>query len=77
MVIGEGMEIGKTIELLSDYCDRGVATLDQDFKDAVKMGKKALILFAYGRSHRLDDTSLQLLLGAVRKEKDEPAAITK
>ncbi len=61
------MEIGKTIEQLSDYCDRGMVTLDQDFKDAVKMGKKALTLLAYDPAHRLDDASLQLLLGAERK----------
>jgi len=68
------MEIGKVIELLSDYCDRGMVTLDQDFKNAVKMGKKGLTLLAYDRSHRLDDISLQLLLNAERQEINEPAA---
>ena len=66
------MEVGKAIELLSDCCDRGMVTFDQDFKDAVKMGKKALILLAYETAHRLDDTSLQLLFGASRDERQVP-----
>ena len=61
------MTIDKAIEQLSDYCDRGVVTLDQDFKDAVEMGKKGLTLLAYDKAHRLSDLQLQLILGAERK----------
>jgi len=38
------MKVPKAIELLSDYCDRHCVTLDEDFRQAVKMGKEALIL---------------------------------
>jgi len=38
------MKVPKAIELLSDYCDRHCATLDEDFRQAVRMGKEALIL---------------------------------
>lgn len=62
------MEIGKAIDLLSDYCDRGCATLDADFKEAIRMGKKALTLLAYDRALRLDDETLYLLLGTTRKK---------
>ncbi|KKK65772.1 hypothetical protein LCGC14_2970790 [marine sediment metagenome] len=61
------MEIGKAIELLSDYCDRGSVTLDQDFKDAVRMGKQALILLSHRTTYCLDDHSLNLLREAQRK----------
>lgn len=61
------MFVEDAVEQLSDYCDRGVATLGQDFKEAVKMGKKALILLSTSTGHRLDDTSLKLLLDAERR----------
>ncbi|MBA7589054.1 hypothetical protein ES708_31128 [subsurface metagenome] len=66
------MEAGKVVEQLSDYCDRGVVTFSQDFKDAVRIGKKAVLLLAYDTAHRLDDTSLKLLLDVERRS-DEPA----
>ena len=72
MTAARAMDIGKAIELLSDCCDRGVVTFDQDFKDAVKMGKKALTLLAYDKAHRLNDESLQLLFGASRGESQVP-----
>ncbi|GAJ08974.1 unnamed protein product [marine sediment metagenome] len=37
------MEADKAIEQLSDYCDRGIVTLGDDFKNAVRAGKKALM----------------------------------
>ncbi|MBA7681819.1 hypothetical protein ES703_90160 [subsurface metagenome] len=64
------MEIGKTIEKLSDFCDRGCATLDEDFKNAVRIGKKGLTLLAYHPYFRLDDANLHLLLGAERRENE-------
>lgn len=36
------METDKAIEILSDSCDRGMTTLNDDFKDAVSMGRDAL-----------------------------------
>ncbi|MBA7693802.1 hypothetical protein ES703_102391 [subsurface metagenome] len=60
-------DIDKTIELLSDHCDRGATTLDDNFKEAVRMGKQGLQILAHSQGHRLDDLSLQLLLGAERK----------
>jgi len=60
------MDVDKAIEQLGDYCDRGIITLDNDFKEAVRMGKQGLILLAHSEGHRLDDSSLQLLLGAER-----------
>ena len=60
-------DIDKAIKLLSDYCDRGSLTLDDDFKAAVKMGKKALTIIAHNKALRWDDLSLQLLLGAERR----------
>ncbi len=70
MDIGK-MDIGKAIEKLSDYCDRGIVTLDEDFKDAVRIGKKGLTLLAYHPYFRLDDSNLNLLLGAERKGEQE------
>ena len=55
------------VEQLSDCCDRGIVTFNQDFKNAVKMGKKAIILLATSEEHRLDDSSLKLLLDAERR----------
>lgn len=37
------MEIDKAIEILSDCCDRGMTTFDDDFREAVRMGKSALV----------------------------------
>jgi len=62
------MERDKAIELLSDYCDRGVVTLDADFKEAVRMGKNGLILLSHRTTYCLDDHSLQLLRDAQRRE---------
>ncbi|MBA7520684.1 hypothetical protein ES705_12780 [subsurface metagenome] len=61
------MEADKAIEQLSDYCDRGIVTLGDDFKDAVRMGKTAIQLLAYGKGHRLSDENLKLLLDAERR----------
>ena len=36
------MKIDKAIEILSDLANRGVATFNQDFKDATKLGIEAL-----------------------------------
>lgn len=63
------LEISRAIEKLSDCCDRGMTTFDQDFKEAVRMGKKALKLLAYDTAHRLSDQQLELLLQAERVEK--------
>lgn len=65
------LEIEKSIELLSDCCDQGITTLDADFKDAVRMGKKGLILLAHGTGHRLTDEQLALLLNAERRRNDQ------
>lgn len=62
------LEIEKVIELLSDCCDRGMVTFDEDFKDAVRVGKKVLTLVAYDTSHKWDDESLELLLGVERRK---------
>jgi len=62
------VEIEKAIELLSDFCDRGAATLDDDFKEAVRIGKKALVHINTDESVRWDDESLYLLLGAERRK---------
>ena len=64
------MDVEKAIELLSDYCDRGCASLGYDFREAVRMGKKALILFNTSKGHRLDDLSLKLLLNAERRDNE-------
>jgi len=61
------MDIDKSIKRLSDYCDRGSLTLDDDFKAAAEMGKKALTIIAHDKALRWDDLSLQLLLGAERR----------
>ena len=61
------MFIEDDIEQLSDYCDRGMATLGPDFKEAVRLGKKALILLAYTRGHQLSDESLKLLFNRERR----------
>ncbi len=66
------MEADKAIEQLSDYCDRGIVTLGDDFKDAVRAGKKAVLLLAYDKTHRLDDTSLKLLLDLERRDDAMP-----
>ena len=60
------MEISKVIELLSDCCDRHAFAIDQDFYEAVRIGKKAVTLLAYDKATRLDDDSLKLLLNAER-----------
>ena len=64
-------DIDKAIELLSDSCDRGITTLDADFKESVKMGKQGLILLAHSLAHRLTDTQLALLLNAERRSDNE------
>ncbi|GAH51707.1 unnamed protein product [marine sediment metagenome] len=61
------LEIEKAIEKLSDCCDRGITTLDEDFKDAVRMGKKGLVLLSTSPGHRLDDSTLKFLLNAERR----------
>jgi len=43
----------EAIDLLSDYCDRGAVTLDDRFKQAVKLGKKALVLLSHPTDPRL------------------------
>ena len=58
------MEIEKAIELLSDYCDRGCATFNEDFRTAVRIGKKALILILNGRIYISDGDNLKLFLSA-------------
>ena len=60
------MEIGKAIELLKLLAKPNHAYENQDDRDAIKMGIKALRLLAYEKSHRLDDLSLKLLLDAER-----------
>ena len=37
------MERDKAIQILSDCADRGLTTFNADFKDAVRMGRDALI----------------------------------
>ena len=61
------MEIEKAIELLSDCCDRHGFSLDEDFREAVRIGKKALVHIATDKALRWDDESLKLLLGAERR----------
>ncbi|MBA7532411.1 hypothetical protein ES705_24637 [subsurface metagenome] len=65
------MEAPKAIEELSDYCDRGVTTFDADFKDAVRMGRDALILLSHRTTYCLDDHSLKLLRDAQRSESEQ------
>jgi len=47
------IDLPTAIDLLSDYCDRGAVTLDNRFKQAVIMGKKALILLEHPTDPRL------------------------
>ena len=47
------IDIPKNIDILSDFCDRGIVTLNADFKNAVKLGKKALILLSRPTDPRL------------------------
>ena len=65
------MERDKAIELLSDYCDRGVVTLDADFKEAVRIGKTGLILLSHPTTYCLDNHSLKLLRDAQRRESEQ------
>lgn len=60
------MNITKAIDLLSDYCDRGSVALGPDFKDAVRMGKVALIRLDTGPMLCLDDTTYKTLTGLER-----------
>ncbi len=61
------MENEKAIELLSDYCDRGMVTLGEDFKEAVRKGKTALILLDRPTTVCLDDHSRNILRDAERR----------
>ncbi|MBA7573108.1 hypothetical protein ES708_14903 [subsurface metagenome] len=65
------MDAEKAIELLSDYCDRGMVTLGADFKEAVLMGKKALMIFSLTGVTDLDP-ALQLLTSAKERSRYEP-----
>ncbi|MBA7675855.1 hypothetical protein ES703_84094 [subsurface metagenome] len=66
------MENQKAIELLSDYCDRGMLTLGEDFREAVRKGKTALILLEHPTTVCLDKPSRNLLRDAQRSP-NEPA----
>jgi len=62
------LEIEKAIELLSDYCDRGSVTLDDDFKNAVRMGKSVLVLIASEKVVISAEDMPYLLLNSERRK---------
>ncbi|KKN21798.1 hypothetical protein LCGC14_0921780 [marine sediment metagenome] len=63
--------VEKTLEILDDIIRYQHSAQQSDQGDAIRMGAKAIRILAFGKSHRLDDLSLKLLLDAERRSNEE------
>ncbi len=65
------METPEAIEELTSLYKVGLNRLTPKEKEAVRMGKNALILLSHRTTYCLDDHSLELLRDAQRRESEQ------
>lgn len=56
------MPVDKAIEILSDAAYRGILTYGEDFKDALKVGIRAMVLLNRAKAGDVDEELLEALI---------------